>query len=225
MPNDPRHDALTVAKVSPAAILFDCDGTLLLTAEIHFNAIAGAARLQGADMPRPWYMALTGLGRRDLFAHFTKEFGLTLDVARLVADSVSLTAQMSDQARENPLVADLARRMSGHVPIAVVTNSEDSIAKAFLGATGLLDLFDAVLTVEDAPHPKPAPDLYLAAAARLSVAPETCLVLEDSQQGLAAAKRAGMTALDVRTPDWWPNCKELMGLEPSDRPTDHQGTQ
>lgn len=223
MPNDPRRDALTAAKLSPAAILFDCDGTLLLTAEIHFNAIAGAARLQGADMPRPWYMALTGLGRRDLFAHFTKEFGLTLDVARLVADSVSLTAQMSDQARENPLVADLARRMSGHVPIAVVTNSEDSIAKAFLGATGLLDLFDAVLTVEDAPHPKPAPDLYLAAAARLSVAPETCLVLEDSQQGLAAAKRSGMTALDVRTPDWWPNCKELMGLEPGDRPAVHQG--
>ncbi len=67
----------------PKAILFDCDGTLLLTADLHFEAIAEAALAQGADMPRDWYMSLTGLGRKDLFG-FCRKFcwSLSAGIAR-----------------------------------------------------------------------------------------------------------------------------------------------
>lgn len=84
----------------PKAILFDCDGTLLLTADLHFEAIAEAALAQGADMPRDWYMSLTGLGRKDLFAHFTKDFGLSLDVPRLIQDSIAMTVALAPRATE-----------------------------------------------------------------------------------------------------------------------------
>jgi HAD superfamily hydrolase (TIGR01509 family) len=185
----------------PEAILFDCDGTLLLTADLHFSAISQAAFGQGATMPRDWYMSLTGMGRHDLFACFANDFQITLDIPSLAADSIALTVALADQARENPPVAALARRVSGRLPIAVVTNSEAAIARAVLGRTALLPLFDAILTIDDVTAPKPAPDLFLLAAERLGVTPSACLVLEDSSQGIEAAQRAGMRVMDVRDDD------------------------
>lgn len=186
----------------PRAILFDCDGTLLLTSDLHFNAISRAVTLQGADMPRDWYMALTGLGRYDLFAAFARDFGIGLDLSRAIEDSVSATIAMAAAARENPPVAALARRVSGRLPTAVVTNSETAVSSALLREARLLPLFDALIACENALHPKPAPDLYLAAAARLGVSAEHCLVFEDSHQGILAAEAAAMRCIDVRDPEW-----------------------
>ena len=197
---------------SPDAVLFDCDGTLLLTAELHFEAMAEAALRQGATMPRDWYMSLTGLGRHDTWLQLETDFGLSLDLPRLSAESIALTVDRAARAQANPPVAALAGRLAGHLPLAVVTNSEAAIARAFLRATGLATLFDAIVTVEDARHPKPAPDLYHTAARRLGVAPGRCLVLEDSTQGLAAARDAGAICLDVRDPGWWPDAARMLGL-------------
>jgi HAD superfamily hydrolase (TIGR01509 family) len=192
----------------PEAVLFDCDGTLLLTADLHFEAMAEAARRQGLTMPRDWYMALTGLGRRDTYLQLVQDFGGTPDLERLISESVALTVALAPRAVANPPVARLAGALAGRMPVAVVTNSEAVIARAFLRAAGLLALFDTVVTVEDAARPKPAPDLYLTAAARLAVQPDRCLVLEDSAQGLAAGAAAGARCVDVRgiteTAALWP---------------------
>ncbi|PJF11043.1 HAD family phosphatase [Pseudorhodobacter sp. MZDSW-24AT] len=186
----------------PTALLFDCDGTLALTADMHFNGMAQAFAAQGLELPRAWYLGLTGLDRRGLFAQFAEDFGRTPDIARLVAESVAQTARMARQARENPTVAALARAGAGVLPMAVVTNCEGEIARAVLHHIGLAPLFGAIVAVEDAPRAKPAPDLYLTGAARLGVAAKGCLVLEDSDQGIAAAQAAGMAWADVRRPDW-----------------------
>lgn len=186
----------------PEAVLFDCDGTLLLTADLHYEGMAAACAAQGCVMPRAWYMSVTGLGRKDTFAQFAAEFDLALDHPRLVADSIANTAAMAYRTRVNPAVAALAQNLAGKLPIAVVTNSEAIIAHAFLRAANLHDLFNAILTVEDAALPKPDPALYLAAAAKLGAAIENCVVLEDSAQGLAAGTAAGATCIDVRAPFW-----------------------
>jgi HAD superfamily hydrolase (TIGR01509 family) len=195
---------------TPEAILFDCDGTLLLTADLHFEAIAEAAQAQGAKMGRDWYMSLTGMGREDLFARFASDFGLSLDVPRLIHDSIAMTVALAPRASENPAVTQLLRAVYGRLPVALVTNSEAPIATSFLGATGLADLFDTILTVELAAKPKPAPDLYLLAAEKLGVAISRCLVLEDSVQGIEAANQAGGRCLDVRDPGWADICQGLL---------------
>ncbi|WP_168219789.1 HAD family hydrolase [Pseudotabrizicola formosa] len=204
------HSDDFAATSAPAALLFDCDGTLLLTADLHFTGMAQAMQLQGLPLPRAWYMGLTGLDRTRLFERFLTDFGGTGDLPRFVADSVALTVTLADQARENPRVAALARAAAGVVPIAVVTNSEGAIARAFLRETALAALFDDIITVEDAPLPKPAPDLYQIAAARLGVAACDCLVLEDSDQGIQAAQAAGMRWIDVRDPHWPEGCDALL---------------
>ncbi|NEX48664.1 HAD family hydrolase [Pseudotabrizicola algicola] len=196
----------------PAALLFDCDGTLVLTADLHYKAISLAVARQGHQMPRDWYMSFTGLGRRDLFRRFAAEASARFDMDRLVEDSVALTVDLTGHVRENPLVAGLARRAFGRLPMAVVINSEGSIARAVLAETRLSVLFDCIVTVEDAQRPKPAPDLYLAAAARLGAPPSGCLVLEDSDQGIDAARSAGMMWADVRSPDWPDRCNGLLSM-------------
>jgi beta-phosphoglucomutase-like phosphatase (HAD superfamily) len=205
-----QHSNNPTRPQAPKAILFDCDGTLLLTSDLHFKAISGAIARRGGLMQHTWYMARTGLGRRDLFAQFAADFKVALDVPHLASDSIALTIAMAADARENPLVADVARQAFGRLPIAVVTNSESLIVTAFLQETGLHGLFDCVLSCEDAARPKPAPDLYLEAAARLGVAREHCLVLEDSDQGIEAATTAGMSWSDVRSPDWPQRCRVLL---------------
>lgn len=184
--------------VRPAAILFDCDGTLLLTADLHFHAMTRAVTRQGAAMPRDWYMARTGLGRRDLFTAFVAEIAPGLDVSRLCTDSIAETRVVAGNARPNPAVVALARRVAGQVPTAVATNGEQEIVTSLLRETGLVSLFDTVVSIDDVDAPKPAPDMFLLAADRLRVEATSCLVLEDSDQGLAAAHAAGMAAIDVR---------------------------
>ena len=199
------------AEFSPGALLFDCDGTLLLTSDLHFTAISQAIERQGAHMPRDWYMALTGLGRADLFAAYMRDFGVPLDLPRAIDDSISATITLAAWARENPAVAAIAREVSGKLPIAVVTNSEATIATALLREVGLLHLFNALFGCESASRPKPAPDLYLAAAAHLGISPTACLVFEDSDQGVLAAKTAHMQCIDVRAPEWPAHFHSLCG--------------
>lgn len=204
----------TTAPQIPGAILFDCDGTLLLTGDLHFTALERALGRQGAHIGRDWYMALTGMGRGDLLRRLMQDTGQRLDLPRAIADSIALTVTLAPEAQENPAVAGLARRAAGRLPIGVVTNSEAAIVTAFLAETGLRPLFDLVLSCEGAPNPKPAPDLYLRAAAVLGVAPQDCLVLEDSAQGIAAATAAGMRWLDVREASWPATCTALEGALP-----------
>lgn len=204
------HNRDPANQTAPAALLFDCDGSLLLTADLHFTGMTQAMQLQGLQLPRDWYMGLTGLDRTRLFERFIADFGVTADLPRFVTDSVALTVTLADQACENPCVAALARAAAGALPITVVTNSEGAIAHAFLRETALADLFDAIIAVEDAPLPKPAPDLYEIAAARLGLAARDCLVLEDSDQGIQAAEAAGMRWIDVRSAQWPDQCNVLM---------------
>jgi HAD superfamily hydrolase (TIGR01509 family) len=67
-----------------------------------------------------------------------------------------------------------------------------------LKSAGLWDLFDYVITADEVEHGKPAPDLFLFAAKRMNVLPIKCVVFENTEEGLEAARRAGMRGIDVR---------------------------
>lgn len=161
-------------------------------------------------MPKDWYMARSGLGRRDLLTQFALDFACSLDISQIVDESIARTLTLAAEVVENSSVAAVARQAFGRLPIAVVTNSEAAIANSFLSQAGLRHLFNCLLTCEDAARLKPDPTLYLLAATRLGVDPKGCLVLEDSDQGIQAAKAAGMMSFDVRHPEWEQNQVALL---------------
>ena len=140
--------------IAPKALSFDCDGTLALTADLHFTAFQAALALQGQTMSRVWYEARTGLARHDLFAALQAETGAPLDLDRAVADSIALTLTGTQVCRPNPPVADLARRWQGH-PIAVASNAEAPVVifdVPLLFETGGQRAMDKVVVVSAAPE-------------------------------------------------------------------------
>lgn len=184
------------------AVIFDVDGTLALTANLHFDAFNAAAMRQNAAMDRAWYDARKGLDRTGLISAFAAAHDTALDVGRLARDSLAITIERAEAtAVENPPIAALARRLHGHVPLGVGSNAETPIVEAVLRGAGVSALFDALVTVTEAGRAKPDPAIFTLAARQLDTDPARCLVLEDSTEGLDAARAAGMTGWDVRNPD------------------------
>lgn len=184
-------------------VIFDADGTLVQSAALHYDAFNAAARAQGAEMPRPWYDTRRGLDRvglTDAFVAWSSgATGQRLDPVRLRRDSLAFTVERAAATVvENPPVAGFARALHGRVPLAVGSNAETPVVEAMLRGAGLAGLFDTIVTVSDTGRAKPDPAIFLQAARRLAIAPGRALVLEDSDEGLEAAARAGMIAWDVR---------------------------
>jgi HAD superfamily hydrolase (TIGR01509 family) len=100
-------------------------------------------------------------------------------------------------AEPRPGAVSLLGRLRGRCPLAVASNAPRSHLLAGLERTGLVDVFDIVLGVDDVDRPKPAPDLYLGACERLGVPPERSVALEDSPPGVSAARAAGLYVVGV----------------------------
>lgn len=179
-------------------LIFDCDGTLVDTAPIHFAAVNEAMRPIGLVMAKDWYYERVGLTPAAMFAAFERHVGVKLDVAGISRRYGPVFLANVEKAEEIAAVADVARANRGRVPMAVGSNGHLQNVKATLTATGLLPLFDSVVTAEQVAHGKPEPDVFLEAARRMNVAPKDCIVFEDSDEGLEAARRAGMRGLDIR---------------------------
>lgn len=199
------------------ALIFDCDGTLVDTAPAHYNAIQLALEAQGHTMDRGWYMERTGLTPDALLDSYDARLAVEQEAMAETDDQLApARTQSLNRAevfrtytghfqaslhllREITAVADVARAWHGKVPMIVATNGRRTNVGASLRITGLLPLFDDMVSAEDVAHGKPAPDVFLESARRAGVAPEECVVLEDSDEGLRAAAAAGMRAIDIRT--------------------------
>lgn len=179
-------------------LIFDCDGTLVISAGLHFAAFQAALGQQGVTMDPDWYAARTGLARRDLLGALRDTLHPGLDVNRAVADSIGATLDAAHTCLPNPPVVALARAWFGRVPMAVASNAEGAVMRAMLDACELTGLFDPLIGLNDVSAPKPDPEMFLLAAKRMGIAAKDCLVLEDSDQGMQAAAAAGMAAVDVR---------------------------
>ena len=186
-----------------SALIFDCDGTLVDTAPAHYFAITEALKLQGHTMDREWYMARAGLTPDALLDAQEAAVAAAGKIAPLDRATVFSTSNEHFRAglhllREVEAVAALAPEWHGRVPMSVASNGRLANVQASLRATGLLPLFDRIVSADDVTHGKPAPDVFLEAARRMNVAPSECVVLEDSDEGLRAASAAGMRSIDVR---------------------------
>jgi HAD superfamily hydrolase (TIGR01509 family) len=96
-----------------------------------------------------------------------------------------------------PHALEVLRELKGRFPMALVTGNTRKAIELVHHNTGVLELFDAIITYEDFPRSKPFPDSYLGAAQRLSVDPARSVAIEDSERGLAAALAAGMRCIVV----------------------------
>lgn len=194
---------MTLSLLNPpspySAIIFDCDGTLVDSTRLYFRTWNNLFQPQGVEMPWAWFAGHLGSSWPKIFDEFQRAYGISLDAAAALHDFNRAYRDAIDSLTEIELVADVARRHFQRVPMAVASGGTREIVEATLTAVNLLDLFDAVVTIEDVGgQGKPAPDMFLEAARRLHTPPDQCTVFEDSDEGIGAARLTGMTATDVR---------------------------
>ncbi len=187
------------------ALIFDCDGTLVDTAGAHLAALRVGLSEHGLAMTDEFYYPRSGLTPRALFDDFERERGRAVPRAEVLARYAVVFKEGLHLLEEISVVAEVARAWKGRVPMAVGSNGQRANVEASLRTTGLLGLFDCVVVAADVKAGKPAPDIFLEAARRLGVRPERCVVFEDTDEGLDAAKAAGMDGRDIREvwgPGW-----------------------
>ena len=176
------------------AILFDNDGVLVDTEALYFRANREALATVGVVLEETTYVEYflrQGLGAW----HLAEARGVSPEgIAELRAARDRRYFQLVEEAEILiPGVADLLPRLGARFRMAIVTSSEPEPFARTHARTGLLPHFELVLTRVDYTSSKPDPEPYLCAVARLGLSPARCLVIEDSERGLRAAKAAGLS--------------------------------
>ncbi|PNF01553.1 HAD family hydrolase [Burkholderia cenocepacia] len=174
-------------------LICDCDGVLIDSEAVAADVIVREldARWPGVDA-RPAVMPLLGLRIERVLAGAADAVGRTLS-----ADDVDAIRRAVEAAAVNaPMVDGIDAALAAiRLTTACASNSYRAYVEAALARTGLARFFgDRLFCADSVARPKPAPDVYLAAARTLGAAPANCLVVEDSVTGITAAA-AGMTVL------------------------------
>ena len=119
-----------------------------------------------------------------------------LEIERAIVDGVVERYRHEGPPRIQGAV-EAVRRIGADLPVAVASSAHAEVISAALEAIGLTDSFGVIVSSDEVPHGKPAPDVYLEAARRMGFEPSACLVVEDSYNGVRSAKAAGMTVVLV----------------------------
>lgn len=179
--------------------IFDCDGTLVDTMPLHYRAWSAALQRFGlaGELDEELFYALGGVPTRRVAELLGEHYGLMLDPDRVFHEKEELFLEMQGELRVIPAVVEFARRAAKRAPVSVASGGPKPIVRQTLERAGIADLFPVVVTPEDVLHGKPAPDMFLLAAAKMGVAPAACLVFEDAEPGFRAAEAAGMQCVRV----------------------------
>ena len=181
------------------AYIFDCDGTLVDSMPLHY--IAWVESLQQHDAPFEFteevFYAHAGIKEQDVVKILNAQYGTNIDPVSVDELKMEIFRKRIPEVQPVRPVAEFAKSLAGRFPMAVASGSEEPTVRGCLEATGLIHLFGTIITPKLVKHGKPAPDMFLLAAERMGIPPSECLVLEDGNSGLEAAKAAGMQAVFI----------------------------
>lgn len=180
------------------ALIFDCDGTLADTLPVHFQTWSASLQSVGADISRDWYYKYCGTSAQEMLQILKDSFGYQFDSEAIIVERQKHYQSLLDTVNEVQAVAEIVRNHHKKVPMAVASGGERIVLEATLNNIRLRNFFDVVVSIDDVEKGKPEPDIFLLAAQKLNISPQDCIVYEDSDGGLEAARRAGMRSIDVR---------------------------
>jgi beta-phosphoglucomutase family hydrolase len=180
-------------------VIFDLDGTLVDSEPNYFEAERLLLAGYGIRFDQAAKREYVGRGTREILESFRARYGIAADVETLTATKNRLYLELAAAGtRVFPEMRALLRLLTeaGH-PLALASGSSTEVVDAVLAITGLREHFAVTLSADAVERGKPAPDLFLETARRLGVPPGRCVVLEDSEHGVEAARRAGMRCIAI----------------------------
>ena len=182
------------------AVILDMDGTLLDSEPIHAESFNGYLEKIGITQRLDVDKDVVGYDLETICKNCIERFGLTVDVEEYKKGQHDYTlelfssVELEETAGLTPFLQSL--KSEGVLP-AVASATQGDIGAVILRRMGIAPYIDEVCGFESVRNMKPAPDIFLLAAKRLGVAPEECVVIEDSPAGILAAQAAGMKSVAI----------------------------
>lgn len=195
------------------AVIFDMDGLIFDTEKLLVRFWCQAANEMGFPMQREHALNLRSFARKFAEPYLQGEFGKEFDYTKVRARRMELMAQYLSQ---NPLeikrgLDELLSFLAGrNIPAAIATATDIKRASEYLSQAGILGRFDKIVCASMVENGKPKPDIYRYAAAQLGFAPNECVALEDSPNGVRSAAGAG--CITIMVPDLTQPDEELSAL-------------
>lgn len=186
--------------MSSMAVLWDLNGVIIDDMRFHLISFQKFLRELGYDMTEEYFVTkCTGTPPTEVFADILPTIGNPVTIEQAVDRKREIYFEVTRGNMEMlPGVLKLIEDLNVHkFPQAIASGATRPEVEAIIAEFGISGYFGAVVACEDVSHGKPDPEPFLTAASRLGVEPENCVVIEDGEYGIRAAKACGMRAIAV----------------------------
>ncbi|MGG4145311.1 HAD family phosphatase [Paenibacillus algorifonticola] len=180
------------------AFIFDMDGVIIDSEPLHFEVDIETMEHLGFQVSQDDLEKYVGMTNPAMWRLIRVEYGIERTVEEIISYQQRRKIEelrARDFAPIQGVVSLLAELKGRNLPIALASSSPRIFIEEVLRKFNMIDYFASIVSGEEVPSGKPAPDIYLEAALQLGVLPADCVVLEDSRNGVIAAKEAGMRCI------------------------------
>jgi len=187
------------------AVVFDMDGVLVDSEPVWERIRRSFVAAHGGHWAPDAQDKMMGMSTPEWAAYLSTDLGV--GVAPDAVAKMVVTAMAAAYREHLPLLpgaVEAVHEFAVRWPLGVASSSPRTLIETVLATAGLRSAFAAVVSSEEVARGKPAPDVYLEAAARLGVSPKSCAAIEDSSNGLRAAAAAGCTVIAIPRPEYPP---------------------
>ena len=196
----------------PTAIVFDIDGTLIDTEATWDEVRRGLASEAGVTWPENATQAMMGMSTSEWSRYLSEYVGLPYPPHEAATRTIEgMAAHYRRGLTALPGAIEAVKELAQSYPIAVASSSPRRLIDAFLDVMELRSIVSVSVSTEEVERGKPAPDGFLKACELLGVEPHTAIAVEDSTNGVASAKAAGMVVVVVPPHFHPPNAEALTG--------------
>ncbi len=185
------------------AVIFDMDGVLVDSQPYHFKADIDTMAEYGVIKDQKFYESFAGTLTADRMRTLKEMFGLDAPVEEMTIKRENMILDIMGKEDIKPVlgIPEFLRSIKEKgLTTAVASSSDYKLINLILDRLKIAKYFDSVTSGSDVKRGKPSPDVFLLAAERIGIEPAECLVVEDSENGVKAAKAAGMKALGYINP-------------------------
>ena len=185
------------------AVIFDMDGVLIDAKDWHYEALNRALAIFGMSISRYDHLVTyDGLPTREKLKMLSRDRGFPEELHSFINDLKQQYTMELIFSRCKPIFCHqfaLSKLKNEGYKLAVCSNSIKQTIQMMMEKAGLMEYLDFFLSNQDVVHAKPDPEIYNVAISRLNLQPSECLILEDNEYGIAAAKASGAHVMTIKT--------------------------
>ncbi len=181
-------------------VIFDMDGVLIDSEVAHQEAVIQALAKHGLNITTEELKPYAGANRQAFQEGITKQYNVNLDWESIYSEKDRLLFKLIEKVEPiSGVIFLLSQLRDKGMKLGLATSSQRPLLDFVVNKYGLKKLFDVMVCTNDITHSKPDPEIFLTTAKQLQTDPKECLVIEDSVNGIRAAKEAGMYSIAITT--------------------------